>query len=134
MTPDEFKKTLRKTKKKRARPEDDIQIKFVKWVHKEYKHMINAQQMFIHHSANEGNFPAHYHKKLSQMGKLKGFPDLLIDIQGKAHYMEIKAPNGRMQHSQNDFKEYCMKNAIPHAVPRSTEEAKKFLKVWIEAI
>lgn len=107
--------------------ESDIQEAFVKWLKKYHPDIRH------NHSPNEGKRKPWYTAYLKRMGMWNGWPDLELIIDGRIHFMEFKAPKGRMQDSQKEFQQYCIENGIPHAVPRSVEQAKEVFEVWYQA-
>jgi VRR-NUC domain len=69
-----------------------------------------------------------YHNK--QLGVLAGVPDLCFDIAGRSHYIEVKAPGGRLSPDQKAFQKLCLETQRPHAVVYSFDEAIAVLSRW----
>jgi hypothetical protein len=72
-----------------------------------------------------------YRVKLKKIGQCKGWPDLEILLGDRVCFMEFKTPKGRLSENQKLFQEYCIKNGIPHAVPRSTKQAIDIFEDWL---
>ena len=64
------------------------------------------------------------------LGVLAGVPDLCFDIAGCCHYLEIKAPKGRLSDEQRAFQNLCLETQRPHAVVYSLDEAIAVLSRW----
>jgi len=96
-----------------------------------------AQMAFMHrkdvivsHTANEGKIPVQYRMKLKRMGLFNGFPDITIIWGNKHGYLEFKSKKGTLTDEQKWFQAHCKKHDIPHAVPRSAEQAMDALREW----
>ena len=63
------------------------------------------------------NFPL-----VQGMGSHRGSPDRIMHYQGKAHYLEIKTPAGKMSDYQLAFQEQCKEDGIPYLIIRTIEE------------
>lgn len=59
-----------------------------------------------------------------------GFFDLIIILDGKVYFIEIKAEGAGLTGSQPDFVEKLDLNEIPHAIARSIEDARAALRKW----
>lgn len=69
--------------------------------------------------------------RLKAMGVVPGVPDLAFVLpDGRAAYMELKAPKGRMEPAQRDFREKCLARGIPHAVCADLKTALAVLVEW----
>jgi hypothetical protein len=72
--------------------------------------------------------------KIMKLGYKKGVPDLLIFVpKGKYHgmMMEVKTPKGRVTEHQKKWHEGLRRNDYFVCVPRSFEEAKKFIDEYM---
>ena len=91
----------------------------------------NADPNVLWHHVPNGNKlsprTAGFNKAL---GVLAGVPDLYFDVAGRAHYLEIKAPHGRLSVDQRWFQTLCMETQRPHAVVYSLDEAIACFKRW----
>ena len=63
-----------------------------------------------------------YHK-YRMMGKVRGASDLVIGCGGRMLCLEIKTDAGRLSPEQEDFREWCARCEVSHAVVRSVKEA-----------
>jgi hypothetical protein len=68
--------------------------------------------------------------ELKLMGMLPGAADLLIVVDGKAHFLELKSPDGVQSASQRDFQARCVMLNIPYACVNSLTEALSTLAKW----
>lgn len=69
--------------------------------------------------------------RLKAMGLRAGVADLvLIGPDGKAYFLEVKTPTGRLSDSQKKFQELCLARDSPYAVARSVDEAVAQVKAW----
>jgi len=57
----------------------------------------------------------------------KGIPDLVLHYKGHVHYIEFKAPKGKMSEHQELFQDQCMNDGINYMVIRSVDELVKEL-------
>ena len=64
------------------------------------------------------------------MGLKPGVADMIFVIDGKAHYLELKAANGRLSDTQRLFAADCRAAQIPHGVAYSLNEAVDLLTQW----
>lgn len=67
---------------------------------------------------------------LKAMGLLPGVADLCIIIQGRAHFMEVKAPDGVQSAAQRDFQASCVIQNIPYALVNNIADALITLSSW----
>jgi hypothetical protein len=64
-------------------------------------------------------------------GLLAGAPDLLIITpDGRPHFMEVKAPDGRQSEAQKAFQARCAVVRLDYSVVRSLGEAEEMLSKW----
>ena len=69
--------------------------------------------------------------RLVASGLRAGVSDLiLIGADGRAHFLEIKTPAGRLSPRQKIFAEHCQKMGWPYEVARSVDEALTICKKW----
>lgn len=67
---------------------------------------------------------------MKQMGLIPGAADLGIIVDGKIHFLEVKAADGVQSASQRDFQARCVMLNIPYACVNSLTEALKVLSEW----
>ena len=60
-----------------------------------------------HSIPNEGARSARFGAELKAMGLKPGVADMIFVIDGKAHYLELKAANGRLSETQRLFAADC---------------------------
>jgi len=68
--------------------------------------------------------------KLKKMGLTPGVADLVIVKNGKAHFMEVKTPKGRISDNQRKFMDNAAGAGAHYIVVRSYENAVEILKYW----
>ena len=109
-------------RKKAARPEARLQRTVV-------QHLLLNDAFFMS-IANEGKRSAIMGHELKLMGMLPGAADLLIVVDGKAHFLELKSPDGVQSASQREFQKRCQANKIPYAICFNLTEALAYLQHW----
>lgn len=108
--------------KKVARPEARLQRTVV-------QHLLMNGAFFMS-IANEGKRSAVMGHELKLMGMYPGAADLLIVVEGRAHFLELKAPGGMQSASQRDFQAHCIQENIPYEIVFSLADALKVLSNW----
>ncbi|HQO65733.1 MAG TPA: VRR-NUC domain-containing protein [Spirochaetales bacterium] len=69
--------------------------------------------------------------RLKAMGLRSGVSDLvLIGIDGRAYFLEIKTATGKLSESQKKFQALCQAKNWPYAVARSVDEAVTKAREW----
>lgn len=69
--------------------------------------------------------------RLKWMGVLAGIPDLvLVAPGGKSHWIEVKAPKGRLSPEQEAFRHWCLLYSVPWMTARSIDDVKAALANW----
>ncbi len=109
-------------RKKVARPEARLQRTVV-------QHLMMNGAFFLQ-IANEGKRSAVMGHELKLMGMYPGAADLLIVVEGRAHFLELKAPGGVQSASQRDFQFHCKLEKIPYEIVFSLADALKVLTEW----
>ncbi len=63
--------------------------------------------------------------KLKQMGLQKGWPDFLLfsPVVGQLHALELKRAGEDLTDEQQEFRTWCLDNAIPHAIAWTLDDA-----------
>lgn len=70
-------------------------------------------------------------KKLKDTGTLKGVADLCVLLgQGRAGFIEMKTPTGRMSPEQKAFQMTCEIQGNPYEVCKSVDDVLATLKFW----
>jgi len=109
-------------RKKAARPEARLQRTVV-------QHLLLNDAFFMS-IANEGKRSAIMGHELKLMGMLPGAADLLIVVDGKAHFLEVKSAEGVQSAAQRDFQARCVMLNIPYQCVFSLTEALSTLAKW----
>lgn len=128
---------LRKAKltplSKAIKPEQQLQINIVDFIR------IVAPQCIVYHIPNEGKWSVMMRIRLIRMGLWPGVGDLALlspyklptgEIVWKTHFIEVKAPGGRMSQNQEKFKIDCMKLSIPYACVHNIDGVRTALEHW----
>ena len=79
---------------------------------------------------NEGVRSAITGAHMKALGLYPGAADLLIIVEGRAHFLELKAPGGVQSASQRDFQTHCLLEKIPYEIVFSLADALKVLAEW----
>lgn len=82
------------------------------------------------HVPNESPRSPRYGALLVRMGMLAGAADFLVVIEGRAHWLELKAGKGRQSLEQMAFAEAAVAAGAVYAVVRTPEEARAILARW----
>ena len=87
-----------------------------------------APQCIVHFVKNGGQGSK---TRAKWMGEIAGFPDLLIlDEHGLAYLIEMKAPEGKLNDKQKDFRDLCRKRRQPWAQCTTINDVRDALKLW----
>ncbi len=113
------------SKPKRQRPEQIIQQNIVSWC----KLGLKPRVMF-HSNVNEGKRGYVDGSNLKKAGMTAGVADLEFIIDGRAHFIEVKAPNEKQTKQQIEFENDCLRCKVPYVVVYSLGEAVKLLSAW----
>lgn len=111
-----------KPRKKAAHPEATLQKRIVQFL------LMNDAMFFA--IPNEGKRSVVMGAHMKQMGLIPGAADLGIVVDGKIHFLEVKAADGVQSASQRDFQARCVMLNIPYKVVFSLTEALKVLSEW----
>ena len=102
--------------------EDPIHKAILKYLRLRYGGAVVA------HIANEmnisGNAVGHAiaQNRAKSLGMLPGFPDLIVQWQGRTWYFEVKAPKGKLSPNQEAVRDALLSNGAYYAVVRSIED------------
>jgi len=96
--------------------------------------MVLPPDAIYHHSPNEldmaGPEAARQVAKARKLGTKPGWLDIEIIWQGRAYFLEIKNPNGRLSDAQRELHPKLIRAGAAVAVVRSVTEAEATLKSW----
>ncbi len=107
---------------KRGTPEADLQRTVVQALR-----FALPRTAIIHHCANEvteaGPRGARRQAILVGMGVHAGFADLMVLCEGRALFLELKAPKGRLRLTQEAFRDAVLAQGFGWALVRSLDDA-----------
>ena len=87
-----------------------------------------------HHSPNEldmhGPEAARAQAKARSMGTRKGWPDIEIIWNGRAHFIELKIEGNNLNDDQQHVGDMLVRAGARHAVCRSVGEVQDVLQKW----
>ena len=69
-------------------------------------------------------------KKMQRMGLTAGVSDLVIVHAGKAYFVEVKMPTGRLSENQKAFRQAAFTAGAEYIVARSVDDIVTALKTW----
>lgn len=110
----------------RAHGEDDLQKAIV-------QHLImrGNKAAIYWHTPNQGLRTTRYAARLKAMGTRAGIPDLAFVLpDGRAAFVELKTPGGRLSKEQALFMDKCIAQGIPHAVCADLDSVLAILTEW----
>ena len=67
---------------------------------------------------------------LQGMGAYKGIPDRIAHVNVRVHYLEFKAPKGKLTDAQETFRDQCACDGIAYHVIRSLDDATLLVNEW----
>jgi hypothetical protein len=108
-----------------ARLEQSIQMSIV-----DYLSYVVLGHKLIFSIPNEGKRSVALGTLMRRMGLRAGVADLCLVYDGRAHFMEVKAPEGRLTKTQEEFKEAALLAGAGWAVVRSIEDVERCLAIW----
>ena len=111
-----------KPRKKAAHPEARLQKVIV-------SHLL-MNDAFYFSIPNESKRSVVMGAHMKQMGLIPGAADLGIVVDGKIHFLEVKAADGVQSASQREFQKRCQANKIPYAICFNLTEALAYLQHW----
>lgn len=79
---------------------------------------------------NEGKRSPIMGAHLKALGMYPGIADLGIVVDGKIHFLEVKAPDGVQSASQRDFAARCTMLNMPYKLVNNLSDALKTLTAW----
>ena len=109
-------------RKKAAHPEANLQKVIVSYL------MMNGA--FYFSIPNEGQRSVVMGAHLKAMGLIPGAADLAVIVDGKIHFLEVKAADGVQSASQRDFQARCVIENIPYVCVFNVTDALKTLVEW----
>jgi hypothetical protein len=90
-----------------------------------------APELIVFHPASGEFRDAITAGKLKRMGVRRGIPDLVIlPPDGRAAFLEIKSPTGRLSPEQQDFGAWCAAHGYRWGVARGIDDARRVFDDW----
>ena len=120
-----YQPQLRQPKKKRQYPETALQRAIVQIL------LLTRKPNVIYFAVPNGVKMAPRtaaHQK--SIGMLAGVSDLVIDIGGRIHYLEVKAPGGKQSPDQLAFEAATIAQESPYMVVNNINDAIFVLEEW----
>lgn len=100
--------------------EEKIQQKFFIYFNNKYCLKFHEPRWMIFHIPNEGKNNAH----LTKLGLYPGAADnLIIDPNGNAHFVELKALGKKQSANQKEFESHCKQMGVPYYLADNIEDA-----------
>lgn len=84
----------------------------------------------LHVPNEDATGSATYGKAKIRDGLMPGCPDLLITFQGRAYWLEIKAPDGEVSDNQRQAHRRLRGSGCPVEVAYGVDDALEALRVW----
>ncbi len=110
---------------RRARPEELLQKAVA-----DYLRVALPSDSTWHHSPNETKGTVAWHAKRKALGMRAGWPDIEIIWQGRAYFVELKAPGNYLSPPQKKTHGALLKAGAPVATCRRIEEVEGTLRGW----
>lgn len=79
---------------------------------------------------NEGKRSVRTAMELKRMGMRPGIADLCIVVNGKAHFLELKAKGGKLSADQIGFFFQCGGSGVPYKLASDIDRALSILREW----
>lgn len=107
---------------RRGNPEADIQRQIVATLR-----LVLPVGSIVHHSANEvrgGGEAARKAQGIAQgMGVHAGFSDLIVIVQGRVLFLEVKTATGQLSEVQREFRDAVKRQGFAWSLVRSVDDA-----------
>ncbi len=110
---------------RRARPEEALHLATA-----QYLRLALPRDAVWHHSPNEAKAKVQWHAKRKALGMRAGWPDLEFVWQGRAMFIELKAPKGRLNDNQEKARDDLVAAGALVALCRSVEAVEITLRTW----
>lgn len=111
---------------KRDNPEERLQAAIV-----QHLRLLAPKNVIWFHPANGGQRSKRTAARLKAQGVVPGIPDLSFVLpDGRAAFMELKAPNGRLSPAQKEFGDLCARMEVEYAVSSDLDQCLSILKAW----
>jgi hypothetical protein len=90
-----------------------------------------APELIVFHVPNGGYRSKAEAARLKWQGVVAGVADLcIVTLDGRSHFLEVKAPGGYLSPEQRAFADRCAALRVPFAVIRSIDDARQALAAW----
>lgn len=111
---------------KRDNPEERLQSSVV-----QHLMLRGTPDTIWYHPANGGLRSKRTAIRMKKLGVVAGVPDLAFVLSdGRAAYMELKAPKGVLSPAQKAFRDKCSRMEVEYAVVSSLDTALDILTAW----
>jgi hypothetical protein len=111
---------------RRENPEERLQAAIV-----QHLHLRAPVNVIWYHPANGGLRSKRTAARMKAQGVVAGVADLAFVLSdGRAAFMELKAPTGRLSPAQKAFQEKCAAMDVEHAVVSDIDTALRILEAW----
>lgn len=104
--------------------ESELQIQIVDY--------LLANGIFCMHIANERNTGVVELKRLARMGVKKGAPDLIVFVNGRWHWWELKTTTGKQSLEQKCFMGLASKLGVEYHIVRCLQDATNLVNSEVE--
>jgi hypothetical protein len=105
-------------------PEDRIQIAIL-----DYLEAV-APDLICFAVPNEGKRSYTVAARHKLLGMVAGVPDLVLSYGGRAFFLEVKSPAGRLRPAQKEFLDRAQASGAKAAVVRSVDDVRAALAAW----
>lgn len=96
----------------------------------QYLHYVLPSDIVVQHTMNEGKRALRSLGKLKANGLVPGWPDLTLIANGRAYFLELKAPKGYLSAVQKNCHARLLRAGSPVATVRNLDELSNALKEW----
>ncbi len=96
----------------------------------DYLRLALPDEAVWHHSPNESKGSVAWNVKRVALGMRAGWPDIEIMWQGRAYFIELKAPNKYLSPVQKKTRNALLKAGSPFALCRSVDAVEGTLRGW----
>lgn len=96
----------------------------------QYLHYVLPSDVVVQHTMNEGKRGFKAQAWLKASGVVPGWPDIMLLAQGRAYFLELKAPKGYLSPVQKTCHARLLRAGSPVATVRNLDELSNALKEW----
>jgi hypothetical protein len=107
------------------RAEQSLQIALIQWLR-----VVLPADAFVFAIPNSARRGVVEGRMMKRSGTVAGVPDLCVAYRGRAYFMELKAPKGRVSANQTGTMDALARAGCPTEIVRSVDEAEAALREW----